>query len=190
MPMQNLLATRENVIDIGRQMRAKLPGLAKRYPPTASGRSEWTRAVWSYFQEFRLKYGWMLYPEAPPNGGKVKGEFLTDFALFDGRIGCRIACESEWGNLGRVQWAFDKLRSVKADLKILIFQDGHANGNKLSIHFESLFKESLSMCAHHHPGHEIYLFIQFDREEANLFLWEPTSNGPFSKEQIQIEQIK
>jgi hypothetical protein len=81
------------------------------------------------------------------------------------------------------------LRAVKADLKILVFQDSHTENNKLPERIEELFTHNLAHCGHHHPGYEIYLFIQFDHHKAKLFLWQPTSCDPLpSKEDVNFKK--
>jgi hypothetical protein len=187
--MQNNLATRDDVIAIGKQMQEQLPLLAAKYRPTKSGKTEYTKAIWEYFDQLRLKYDWNLSPKTLPIRGRVKGEYLTDFALFDGVLGNRIACESEWGDIGCIKWAFDKLRAIKADIKIFVFQWAHDKPGKLPYKIEELFQGSLANSGHHHPGHEVYLFMQFDGERAKIFLWEPTGSGPFNTKEIHIEPI-
>jgi hypothetical protein len=192
--MQSRLATREDAVAIGRQLRKQLPALSKVQDSTTSGRTEYTRAIWNYFDQLRSKYEppWKLYPETEPKRGKVKGEFLIDFSLFDERLGCRIACESEWEvDVGRIGWAFDKLMAVKADLKILVFQMKYEDGaprlpNRLE---ERLVRDALNACGHHHPGHECYLLMQFDHSESRLFFWEPKHSGPYSSGEIEFEFI-
>jgi len=49
----------------------------------------------------------------------------------DERLGPRIACESELGNIGKINWSFDKLGGVKADIKILIFEWPSRDDQKL-----------------------------------------------------------
>ncbi|MBS1821698.1 MAG: hypothetical protein JST61_06950 [Acidobacteria bacterium] len=190
--MDHRLATREDAIAIARDMQEKLPVLAKRYPQTPKGRKEWTKAVWQYFEDFRKtkEPQWTLWPQELPKSGKVKGEYLTDFSLCDEYIGYRIACESEWGGFDRIKWAFDKLRAVKADLKILIFEEPHTKDDALPKRIEEEFSSSLAMSGHHHPGHEVYLFIQFDQDKSKLFFWEPTTSGPSSQKDIRFERIK
>jgi hypothetical protein len=107
--MKDHLATREEAIEIGKQMQKELPVLAKNHPPTKSGMSEYTKAIWDFFEKLRNANDWGFSPATPPIRGRVKGEYLNDFSLFDDRLGNRIACESEWGDLGDIRWAFDKL---------------------------------------------------------------------------------
>ncbi len=184
--MENRVIEKADVIQIARELREQLPRLAN--PTTGSGRSEWTRAIWQYLhQKQQDEYPtWTLYPSGEPIKGRVAGEYLVDFCLFDPTRGCRIACESEWGDIGRIDWGFDKLRSVKADLKILIFQASHDAVSESTEIFERI-KSYLCASHHHHPGHEFYLFLQFDEDQAKLFIWEPTTTGPY--DEIVIEPI-
>jgi YD repeat-containing protein len=54
------------------------------------------------------------------------GEYLLDFVLWETGYGPRILCESQWqhlfGQLEAIEWAFDKLRGVKGDIKVLIYE--------------------------------------------------------------------
>jgi hypothetical protein len=188
--VQNCLATKDDAIALAKRLQEKLPKLAEAYPKTETGRTEYTKAIWKFFSEECTNYDpeWTLYPKAEPQKGKVFGEFLNDFSLFDERWGCRIACESEWGDIDRVYWGFDKLRAVKADIKILIFQYQNL-GDCLPYPVEQKFKQELANSGHHHPGHDFYLFVQFDREKSKIFLWEPRESGPFLPDQIDIESL-
>jgi len=191
--MQNRLATRDDAIAIGRQMQKQLPILSELQDSTNSGRVEYTRAIWAYFNQLRSEQEppWTLYPKTPPVRGKVKGEFLTDFSLFDERLGCRVACESEWGRLDSIGWGFDKLMAVKADVKILVFQMKHGSEPKLPTAVKKrLAEEALADCCHHYPGHEYYLLIQFQGSESRLFFWEPHQSGPFLPGEIEFEYIE
>ncbi|HZL27491.1 MAG TPA: hypothetical protein VFC39_13280 [Acidobacteriaceae bacterium] len=188
--MLNRSVTRQDAVQLAVDMRLRLPEMAKKHPATDSGRSEYTRAIWNYFDEnFQRKYGWTLYPDTEPKKGRVAGEFMTDFALFDNKRGFRIACESEWGDLDHIDWAFDKLRAVKAEIKILVFQRGHGSTDLLSEEVAKRIRPYLAKCGHHHAKHEFYLFIQFDGDNAKLFIWEPTEDGPFEVEQIEFDHL-
>jgi hypothetical protein len=191
MIVRNALATQASSVSLAEDMSKKLPELAKIYTEqhgkTKSGKKEWTNAVWQYFEDFRKTEGWALWPKEAPIGGRAKGEFLTDFSLFDETFGFRIACESEWGNLQCIKWAFEKLAAVKADTKVLIFERTHTEDGKLPTKVEELLKERLASCGHHHPGHEVYLFIQFDHDNSRSFFWEPLQSG--RPEEIQIVSI-
>jgi hypothetical protein len=183
-------ATHEDAIALAKDMASALPNLAKKNPATRTGRTEWTRAIWRYFDEqFRQKYGWDLYPKSEPIKGRVDGEFVTDFSLFDNRRGYRIACESEWGDIDRIDWAFDKLRSVKAELKILIFESGHTDEEEFPLEIGKRIRNYLANCGQHNVGREFYLFLQFEEERSRLYLWEPTSPEPCEPENIRILAI-
>jgi hypothetical protein len=188
--MKDHLATREEAIEIGRQMREQLPVLARNYEPTKSGKSEYTKATWAFFEQLHKANDWGFSPATCPTKGRAKGEYLTDFALFDHLFGNRIVCESEWGDgTTEVRDDFWKLRDTKGDVKIIVFQADHASGNTLSPRYADEFKAVLAGSGHHHPGHEFYLFFQYQGERAKLFLWEPKQCGPFKPEEIQFEFI-
>jgi hypothetical protein len=191
--MQYPLATRESAISLVKDMSEKLPGLAerlaKKHGMTRSGKKEYTKAIWHYLEDLRKTRGWTLWPKKPPIGGRVKGEYLTDFSLCDEDLGYRIACESEWGNFKCIEWAFDKLRAVKADTKVLIFQAPHTNDGRLPDEISKLFRGNFAKCGHHHPNHEVYVFIQFDGDSSKCFIWTPTKSGPLDEDSIYIEPI-
>ena len=189
--MHSKLTTREEAAALGKDMCDALPGLAEGFGASKSWKKEYTRAVWRYFDDLRKTKTphWILWPKHPPTGGKVKGEYLTDFSLCDDELGYRIACESEWGGYKSIEWAFDKLRAVKADTKILIFQDRHNVNGRLPDRIQRLFTTNFAKCAHHHPGHETYLFIQFQGNKPRLFVWTPSECGPCDVNDIRIEAV-
>jgi len=190
--MLNRPATRQHAISLAIHMRDELPRLVEKEPgpDTPSGRTKWTRAVWQYFDEhYRNARNWDMYPKTKPMKGRVAGEFMTDFALFDGR-GYRIACESQWGeSLESIDWAFDKLRSVKAEIKLLIFERKHEAEPRLPEDVEKMVKGYLAESGNHHAEHEFYLFLQFSGSHAKLFIWEPKMLDGYTAESIQIELI-
>jgi hypothetical protein len=187
--MQNGRATRNEGIELARDMRDKLSSFLPSDVSTASGRSEWTRAIWNYFTSLSKENEWKLYPEISPQRGRVAGEYLVDFAIFDTTRGCRIACESEWGDIDGIDWAFDKLRAMKADLKILVFQLRHESGG-FPVELSKRIKSYLACSHHHHPGHEFYIFLQLEGSNAKAFLWEPKCTGPLSRKEIELESIE
>ena len=100
--------------------------LAERIPFKAKSNLKakpWTQAVFEALREFSEKKSWELHPSDRP----YVGEYLCDFTLFEKCYGCRIACESQWNHgdskhESDLSWAFDKLRGVKADVKLFIFE--------------------------------------------------------------------
>jgi hypothetical protein len=55
--MQDRFATKEDAISLALDLRTRLRELAKEQPGNStSGRTEWTRAVWNYFdKEYRAR---------------------------------------------------------------------------------------------------------------------------------------
>jgi len=191
--MHKRLANRSDAESLARHMRDTLPGLAdKERPKTASGRTEWTRAVWQYFDShYREAHGWEMYPATKPVKGRVAGEFMTDFALFERGRGYRIACEGQWGaNLESIDWAFDKLRSVKAEIKILLFEREHEHEPRLPNDVDAMVREYLAECGNHHADHEFYLFLQFSGRHAKLFIWQPKQIDGYTAESVNIEPLR
>lgn len=127
--MLNSFATLEDVRILAQYFAKALPEEAQEASKEHAhpdGRQVYTEAVWTCFNSLRahLGEGWSLYPAAIAKGpGKAGGEYLVDFMLMDGILGPRIACESELGRIRNIDWALDKLRGVKSDIKILLFED-------------------------------------------------------------------
>jgi hypothetical protein len=46
--------------------------------------------------------------------------------LMDDRLGPRTAFESDFGDISRIDLAFDKLRGMKSDIKVLILESDFA----------------------------------------------------------------
>lgn len=116
----------------------------------------------------------------PKDAHTRKGEFLVDFSWAEEGGGKRLllACESEWGSVTawKIHWApvesdFEKLLSVKAPLKVLIFSsnfkrsgsDGDNIHDDFSIGFaKRRLEASLRGYGHNIPG-EAYIFLDFPR---------------------------
>lgn len=112
---------------------------------------------------------WKIYPEEKP----YKGEFLTDFAIWESGYGLRIASESQLHerkqNQTRVESALDKLLHVRADIKVLVFEDSHENGGLL----EHLHRNFLTNYLRFEAA-ESYLFLQLDGEKVKPYIWCPS----------------
>ena len=85
--------------------------------------ADWTQAVYESLKAVANDEEWQIYPQER----KCLGEYLCDFMLIQSDYGCRIACESQWQHSSRkyrgdLDWAFDKLRGVKSDIKLFIFE--------------------------------------------------------------------
>jgi hypothetical protein len=142
---------------------------------------EWTAAIYVYFKHLardpsRLgchKNEWSVCPPEKP----YKDEFLTDYAIWEAGYGLRVACESQWHegakNENRVASAFDKLLHVKADIKILVFEDSHKSGDLL----DRLQTRYMTNYLRFRTSEE-YLFLQWDHENLRQYLWRPTEEKP------------
>lgn len=153
-----------------------------------NGKEPWTKAVWHCFETLRVELGagWTLYPKDPGKGpGKAKGEYLADFLLMDETFGPRIACESELGNAGKCDWSFDKLRGLKADIKMFIFEMGFTENDSLPPPIESMVTGYLSNHAHF-LANEHFLLVQLSFGKTRCFHWEPTIRGPYTPTQIHF----
>jgi hypothetical protein len=89
---------------------------------TAYTNGAWTEAVYQSLTAFKREKGWKIFPPVKC----YLGEYHCDFMLFEDGYGCRVACESQWqtfrSNADELKWAFDKLRGVKSDMKLFIFE--------------------------------------------------------------------
>lgn len=76
-------------------------------------------------------------------------------------IGMELAAESEWGNPGCVQDDFQKLLSVKAPVKVLLF--AYKKGSKDSSMVWDGIKKYMNDYPHHLAG-ETYIFMEFHKD--------------------------
>jgi len=173
-----------NKKQIDRLPKATIDALLSATPGNSGSgtNKEWTRAIFEALvalgKDFNLKIR--------PTDGPYKGEYLVDFVLWDEGYGPRLACECQWlhwrhpGKEG-VGWAFDKLRGVKSDLKVLVFD--------ADFEVESIFRSYLLGIALHYTT-EQYIFVQFDDSKAKAFSWTPLHNGVHRRKEIVFELHK
>jgi hypothetical protein len=157
----------------------------------SEGREPWTKAVWHCFDILRREMwpDWTLYPDQPARGaGRAKGEYLADFMLMDDKFGPRIACESELGNIGKIDWSFDKLRGVKADIKILIFEMTFTDDAMLPESVSKMISGYLANHAHFLPN-EYFLLLQLSGNKTRSFVWEAIERGPYTVDQIRFTAL-
>lgn len=151
----------------------------------------WTTAIWRFFRKFAENKRWKLYPESQP----YKGEYLVDFILFEDDYGPRIACESQWSHWRRdpkesIDWAFDKLRGVKADVKLLLYEwerkpdDGNPDEPIRKIFTSYLSNNALI------TNSEAFAFIQYDGDTPYAYWWKPTRSGRHSEYEVNFKKIK
>ena len=134
---------------------------------------EWTKSVRRCLKVICTSECYMC----PPDPERSKGEFLVDFSWAEIKFPQRIllAGESEWGTdkFGEKRWDrveedFEKLLSIKAPFKVLIFPSNwnigdseSARDRDFSIGFaKQKLKGSLEGYGHHLAG-EVYIFIDF-----------------------------
>ena len=155
--------------------------------PRATGKNrykyQWTAAVFVYFRHLALnptRLGfpaatWKMYPEEKP----YKGEFLTDFAIWEEGYGLRIVCESQWyegnneTNRARVASALDKLLHVRADIKVLVFEDSHETGTLMEHLRMTRMNKYLRF-----SDPEYYVLMQWHGDKVRSYLWCPTDENP------------
>jgi hypothetical protein len=76
---------------------------------------------------------------------------------------------------------FDKLRGVKADIKVMIYECQ-------SDDLEGKFRSYLADCALIGPD-EAFLFVKFDGQRASAFWWKAERKGPFDKTEIAFKRV-
>jgi hypothetical protein len=167
------IANRVQVTDLARTLALRIPRLA------ADG---WTRAVWRAFKEIEGNHNktgktWILYPEGKP----YKGEVLLDFMIYEENYGPRILCESQWQHqfsaYKAIEWAFDKLRLVKGDIKVLIYEVGEQPDGgqppKRVTEIVSSYLKDLTLLS----TNEAFLLMNFNRSRKWAHWWKPTAQG-------------
>jgi hypothetical protein len=163
--------------------------------------TEWTKRVAKRFSN--------LCPadcEAAPSASS--SEYLVDFTWMEKRDGKRvlIACESEWGSdrfgmhtlWGLVEEDFEKLLSIKAPFKVLIFSsdrmqtDADSDVDFSFEHARIRLRKSLENYWHHLFG-ETYIFIDFPAThvqngngEYEAFCWIAKDVG---KSMVEFEHL-
>jgi hypothetical protein len=166
---------------------------------------EWTKSVRGRFIDICPSDCCAL----PKDRSNKKGEFLVDYIWEEKENGRRIllAGESEWGSdkFGKPHWYrveedFEKLLTVKAPFKVLIFSSnfefeksqGTVEGG-FSIGFAKKRLEAfLGKYGHHIPG-EVYIFIDFPQTgipggdgKYQSFIWLAKK---FGKEEVELISV-
>ena len=118
------IATRDRVVELGNLLAEGIPRLAA----DSKSNRDWTKAVYELLKDYGSRRGWIIHPLDKC----YAGEYLCDFTVFEKGYGCRIACESQWltwrsNDQADLEWAFDKLRGVKGDIKIFVFEGTEQN---------------------------------------------------------------
>ena len=171
----NSVANEEFVRELAEYLAVEIPSRAQ----NSQRFTEWTRAAYEALKTFSAKRNWTIHPE----DRIFTGEYLCDFTLHEPGYGCRVACESQWmhwrgEHQNTLDWAFDKLRGVKADVKLFIFEASEEQW-KRTVEAHLLDYAQLST-------DEAFLALHWHGLE-NRFAkswWKPTANG------CQTEAVK
>ena len=171
----NSIAERGFIVELGKALASDIPLRAKK----SDSYRVWTEAVYASLGEISKQYGWKIFPEIKC----YAGEYLCDFTLHEDGYGCRIACESQWehwkGNhQSDLDWAFDKLRGVKSDIKLFIFEGTEEQWRKVIQDYLQDY-EQLST-------REAYVALRYQVDRFVTSWWTPKHDGK-QTEPIQFE---
>lgn len=150
---------------------AELTDYEKRHLGLMNTCSPWTSAVHKALVEFGKGggRGWVTFPTEKP----CKGEYLCDFMVFEPNYGCRIACESQWDHgsdqAWALDWAFEKLRGVKSDIKLFIYE-----GKPTAL--DVIAQKHLVNYAQLDP-HEVFLALRWNKPSFEARWWTPATKG-------------
>lgn len=163
----NSIANKAYVIDLGTKLGLEIPALIRN---GSDDNTAWTLAVYKALKTLAKEKEWTIYPEEKC----YKGEYLCDFTLFEDGYGCRIACESQWSfgigdNNAKVDWAFDKLRGVKSDIKLFIFEGSE---NEWTTIRDGYLKNSAQLSTD-----EAFLILHWHQDRFIKSWWQPITNG-------------
>ena len=183
------IASERTVVSLARMLGQSIPEFLRVDPDCT-----WTWAVWRAFERIRsnpggeieldhgnaLAYGrseWALWPQKGP----YKGEYLLDFVLWESGYGPRILCESQWHHgfsaIGAIDWAFDKLRCVKGDIKVLIYEvSEQPNGSQPPDTVAEIvtgYLKELALLS----NEEAFLLLNFNDHQKWAHWWKPVSSG-------------
>lgn len=154
--------TEVDALALAKRLAVEIPERAQKYTAGA-----WTQAVYESLKTFASEQSWNIIPPERC----FKDEYHCDFMLFEKDYGCRLACESQWqtsSNVIEIKWAFNKLRGVKSDVKLFIFE---ANG-----HWEDDIREYLENYAQLDPI-ETFVFMRWHHKQWSLSWWKPKKAG-------------
>jgi hypothetical protein len=153
--------------EISRELVQGLPGeLSDPYTPDRP----WTKAVKDRLHEMGRRRGMLVCCQ----GSQDQGEWLLDVVwMARERHEIVLAVESEWGNLGAIEDDFDKLMSIKARRKLLLFSTkNHTGAEDIVKHVE------LNMRAYpYHLAREQYMALEVTAQGAFRYHFQVPSDG-------------
>lgn len=172
----SIAMTTQETLELGREIAERIPQLAI----GQKNADAWTTAVHTALSHAVIqRTGWRLQPSDVPK----RDEYLCDFMLMEVGYGCRVACESQWNHgasrhQGNLDWAFDKLRGVKADVKLFICEGEDA-------HWGAVSKSYLLDYAQLSPD-ETFVVLRWSHDHFVKTWWSPTVAG-LQREPIVFE---
>ena len=149
----------------------------------------WTQAIYDGLKQLALQKQLAIFPAEKPK----KGEYLLDFILWKPHFGPVVCVESQWqfwrnDNLEGINWAFDKLRGVKGQLKVLIFEWKRQGTSELPPTINKLLTDCLSDFELHVEG-EQYLLMWFCGSTCEAFEWSTLRSGRHRAEEILFSHV-
>lgn len=162
----NSMATSDFVFELDTFLAKDIP---KRAAKSISNRM-WTEAVYKSLTHFCERYRWSINPKERC----YVGEYLCDFTLHEEGYGCRVACESQWqhwngSHQAGLEWAFDKLRGVKSDVKLFVFEGTEEE-------WQGVINAYLTNYAQLSPS-EAYLSLRWQGNQFVTSWWKPKQDG-------------
>jgi hypothetical protein len=180
--MSDSIANERTVTELANTLTTRIPELAHSDP-----KERWTHGVFEAFKEYAKSKGWKLYPE----NGPYKGEYLLDFVLWEAGYGPRVVCESQWQHrfrqLEAIDWAFDKLRGVKGDVKVLIYErEPGPDDTQPPSEVREILEGYLMDMALLSPD-EAFLFLNITASGQEAHWWKPVNPG--KQDKIEFKKI-
>jgi hypothetical protein len=157
------MVDKDDALKLAKRLAVEVPRIA-----TSFTNGAWTEAVYQSLTAFKQEKSWKIFPPEKC----YLGEYHCDFMLFEDGYGCRLACESQWqtfrSNAGELKWAFDKLRGVKSDVKLFIFEGPDT--------WRDDIREYLEGYAQLDPV-ETFVFMRWNHKRWELSWWKPMVAG-------------
>ncbi len=181
------IATKDFAVELLRRLHKEIS------ISTPTTNRQWTDVLWKFFNKYKSgrRPKWTMFPKERAR----KGEYLVDFILFEEGYGPRIAVESEWQYwrhkkpLDRIDWAFDKVRGVKADVKLLVYEwKTPPSSGEPDRQVRKRIVQYLENYALLTPK-EAFVFLQYTGDRPYGYWWQPRHEGIHSEEEIKFQEL-
>ena len=106
----------------------------EREAPVLTTQSQWTEKVLTTFCRLGKKeFGYTAWATGVPDKYRDGNEFLYDASWLvidngERTISLPMVAECEWGNLGDVEYDFQKLLLARSKVRVMVYDAGPANG--------------------------------------------------------------